>query len=98
MSLHQVSHTKFGIRGVFNAYSLQFKDHTIDLILEYRGGFQNTLGDVEFYVPNIFRTSDITCVLHPTFNYTLQEKNYQFGGHTGLFYNFSDNSVICVGA
>ncbi|MDI6804717.1 MAG: hypothetical protein QME58_12895 [Bacteroidota bacterium] len=88
----------FGIRGVFNAYSSQFKDHTADLILEYRAGFQNALGDVEFSVPNIFRTSDITYVLHPTLNYTLQEKNFQFGGHTGLFYNFSDNSVIGVGA
>lgn len=88
----------FGIRGVFNAYSSQFKEHTADLILEYRGGFQDALGDVEFSVPNIFRTSDITYVIHPTVNYTFQEKNYQFGGHTGLFYNFYDKSVIGVGA
>lgn len=88
----------FGLRGVYNVFASESNNHTADLIIEYRGGFSDLLGDVEFSVPNIFRNSEWTYVAHPTINYNLNEKNFQIGAHTGLFYNFNDNGIIGIGA
>ncbi len=88
----------FGLRGVYNIFSSMSNNHTADFILEYHSEFSDFLGDVEFSVPNIFRSSDITYVIHPTLNYNLIDKNFQVGGHTGIFYNFNDNGIIGIGA
>lgn len=87
-----------GIRGVYNLFSSLNKNFTTDLILEYHGEFSDLLGDFEFSVPNIFRFSEITYIIHPTLNYNLSDKNFQVGGHTGVFYNFNDNGIIGIGA
>lgn len=87
----------YGIRGVYNVYSSLNNDYTLDLIMEHRGGGDGEK-EIEFSVPNIFRFSKLTYVLHPSVNYALKANEFTPGGHTGLFYDFNESGIIGIGA
>lgn len=86
----------YGIRGVYNVYTFSNSLYTLDFIGAYYRGSDES--EVEFSVPNIFNLSDITYVLHPSFNYSIHSKEFTPGVHTGLFYGFNESGIIGVGA
>lgn len=86
----------YGLRGVYNAYSSINNDYTLDFIGAYYGGGEDR--EIEFSTPSIFHFSELTYVLHPSFNYTLNANEFTPGIHTGLFYNINESGIIGVGA
>ena len=88
----------YGLRSVYNLYSSNLQDYTLDVIAEQRGRFDGTENEFTFSLPNIFRTEMFTYVLHPTASYMFATKDMTIGGHTGLFYNFNETGVIGIGA
>lgn len=86
----------YGVRGVYNVYSSSSRLYTLDFIGAYYRGAEES--EVEFSVPNIFHISELTYVLHPSFNYTINSKEFTPGVHTGLFYGFNESGIIGVGA
>lgn len=87
----------YGIRGVFNAYSSLNRSYTLDVIFEHRGMFTEKANEFEISAPSIFYNNDFTYVIHPTFSYLLESKDYQIGGHLGVFYELNEKSVIGLG-
>ncbi|MBU1297628.1 MAG: hypothetical protein KKB77_00545 [Bacteroidetes bacterium] len=88
----------YSIKAVYNVHTSNLNDYTLDLMLQYRRGMNNTLDEIELSLPNIFRFSELTYVIHPVANYSVNDKNYQIGGHTGIFYDFNESGVIGFGA
>lgn len=88
----------YGLRSVYNLYSSNIQDYTLDVIAEHRGRFDGAENEMTFSLPNIFRTDEITYVLHPTASFVFVEKDMTIGGHTGLFYTFNESGVIGMGA
>ncbi len=86
----------YGLRGVYNVYSSINNDYTLDFIGAYYGGGEDR--EIEFSVPNIFHSSELTYVLHPSFNYALSANEFTPGIHTGLFYNINESGIIGIGA
>jgi hypothetical protein len=88
----------YGIRGVYNLFSSEAQDYTLDVIAEHAGRFDGAENEMTFSLPNIFRSEQLTYVVHPTATYAFEDKNMTVGGHTGLFYDFNESGVIGVGA
>lgn len=86
----------YGIRGVYNVFTSLSNNYTLDLIAEH---YVN-LDEKEFTIslPNMFRSSELTYVIHPTLNYTMNAKKFIPGIHTGLFHIFSETGLIGIGA
>ncbi len=88
----------YGLRGVYNLYSSNIQVYTLDVIAEYRGRFNGAENEMTFSLPNIFRTDEITYVLHPTASFMFGKNDMTIGGHTGLFYNLNETGLIGMGA
>ncbi|MDI6765470.1 MAG: hypothetical protein QME52_01380 [Bacteroidota bacterium] len=87
----------YSLRGVYNLYSSNVQDYTLDVIAEHRGLFNGTENELTISLPNIFQNTEITYVLHPTASFVFEEKDIAIGGHTGLFYNFNESGIIGIG-
>jgi len=88
----------YALRGVYNLYTSDIGDYTLDVILEQNGRLNAKENEIGISLPNIFHLTDFLYVIHPTANYALEEKNMTIGAHTGLFYNFEERGIIGVGA
>ncbi|CUU00580.1 hypothetical protein JGI1_00015 [Candidatus Thermokryptus mobilis] len=88
----------YGISGVYNLYSTLTGSYTLDLIFAHRGKLNEKSNEFEISIPNIFRASNFTYVIHPTASYGLESKEFTLGAHAGIFYTFNEIGIIGVGA
>ena len=88
----------YSMRGVYNLYTSDIGNYTLDVMFEQNGNFTKSENEVGISLPNIFHMTDFLYVLHPTASYAIEEKNFTIGAHTGLFYNFEERGIIGVGA
>lgn len=88
----------YGIRGVYNLFSSMAGGYTLDFIAEGNGSLDGTENGMTVSIPNIFRSGELTYVLHPATRFEFGRNNISAGGHTGIFYDFNGAGIIGAGA
>lgn len=87
----------FGVRGVYNVFTSQSNEYTLDAIAQFAGERGTSNNEYEVSFPSIFHMSEMVYVVHPTVGYAAANKETSVGGHVGAFHNFNEQGIVGIG-